>query len=322
MPSPNEPYNVKISAEPEASAVARVVKDHFAAQVVSLTRGGPSGAAVLVLPKEAQVIGLKPLLDAYLPTPERRTGTAHLVTLESFIAHVLRNKDSGSVIFADPNPKAPSMTAIFDYNLAGPAAMEGSEEGNPARHGHHRAAYAFPLSEEWKAWTAQNDQPMTQAGFAAFLENRIADVSEFIPDKVGETARAFFQKVGLGVAVAGPNRLLQLSRDFAVHADEKVRSAINLQTGETTIQYEAAHVDQQGAPLQVPGAFLIGMPVFKGGAPYEVAARLRYRKDGPTIKWSYQLYRTDLIFDHAFAEAFNEAATKTGLPLFQGTPEA
>jgi hypothetical protein len=235
---------------------------------------------------------------------------------------VNRNKDTGSVIFADPNPKAPGMTAIFDYNLAGPSRVEGKPDVNTARFGTHRAAYAFPLSEEWKAWTAQNDQPMTQAQFAAFLENRIADVSEFAPDKVGETARTFFQKVGLDVGVASPQRLLQLSRDFAVHAEEKVRTAVNLHTGEADDPVRGCARRRAGRPD--PGAWRVpsGLPVFKGGAPYEVAARLRYRKDGPTIKWSYQLYRTDLIFDHAFAEAFNEAVAKTSLPLFQGTPEA
>jgi hypothetical protein len=203
------------------------------------------------------------------------------------------------------------MLAIYDYN----------HEDGEARFGEHRAAYAFPLSEEWKAWTAKNETPMSQVEFAAFLENRIADVSEFIPEKTGEVARAFFQKIGIDVGVAAPARLLQLSRDFSVHADEKVRTAVNLNTGETVVHYEAAHVDEQGAPVKVPGAFLLALPVFKSGAPYEVAARLRYRKDGPSIKWSYQLYRTDLIFDHAFAEAFTAASDKTGLPLFQGSPE-
>jgi uncharacterized protein YfdQ (DUF2303 family) len=299
----------------EAQAVAEIVNDSTEPRTIFVRTVDGEVPAAFVVAKGVQVIDAKPHLDKYRTAPERRIGTSRLLELVSFIAIVNRFKDADSILFADSDPKKPSITGIFDYHPAGP-------DHRKARFGQHRAIYNFPLSEEWKAWTAKDGQPMNQGEFAAFLEDRIADVAEPNPEKMGDTARAFAQKLGLDVGFVFPARLLQLSRDFAVHANEKVRTAINLATGEAQIQYEAEHVDQQGTPLKIPGAFLLGLPVFKGGQPFEVAARLRYRVASGQISWWFNLYRIDLINDFAFKEAFDQAKRETGLPLLVGTPES
>lgn len=309
--------------EEAVTTVERIVAKAHGAEMRSLR--GPDeegGIQIIAVQPNVSLKSIKPFLDEYLKAPDRRTGTARLLTLESFIEHALRHKDADSVVFANNDVKAPSLTCVYDYNLQGPSRDSLGAAKSVARFGTHRASYAFPLSEEWKAWTAKDGQPMAQAEFAAFLEDRIADVAEPLTEKMGATARDFFQRVGVGVQVATPQRLLALSREFSVHSEENVRQAVNLQTGETVVQYEAKHVDEQAAPVKVPGAFLLALPVFKAGAPYEVAARLRYRVSAGRITWFYTLYRIDLIFDHAFTEAFTRVEEETGLPLFQGSPEA
>ncbi len=72
----------------------------------------------------------------------------------------------------------------------------------------------------------------------------------------------------------------------------------------------------------MPGAFLVAIPVFKGGAPYQIPARLRYRVREKSITWFYELHGVDRVFDHAFSEACAKAANDTGLPLFLGAPES
>lgn len=269
--------------------------------------------AVLAVPDGVEVVSIKPFLDEYLEAPERRKGTARLGTLASFLGLVHRFKDLDSALFANPDgtnhPPRPTLTCVFDYNREGPT-------GAP-RFGQHRAVYEFPVSDEWKAWLGLNGKPMAQAQFAAFLEDRIADVAA--PTSPGALAQEFAQK--LLVSFAGPSRLIELSRGLSIRVDQTVRNAQNLQTGEAQVQFVAQHTNENGQPLNVPGAFLLNVPVFRGGALYEIPARLRYRVKEGAITWFYELYRADRIFDHAFDEACEEAQENTELSLFVGTPE-
>ncbi|TIP21885.1 MAG: DUF2303 family protein, partial [Mesorhizobium sp.] len=73
------------------------------------------------------------------------------------------------VIFADADWRNPSFTAVIDYHE--------DVSGGLAAFGKHRIQYAFPLSEEWKKWIEMNGEPMKQAEFAYFLEDRVAELS-------------------------------------------------------------------------------------------------------------------------------------------------
>lgn len=326
----------------------------FHLQHLSVSEPGLPVTAIpfLVAPSSAGPVvkGLRDIIDQWRTHPMRRRGTAQLQDLASFISHVARFQDAGSAIFADgSDPSHPVMLAVLDYHEAvnrtaqSPALLTEQEaaidldEPRP-RFGIHRARYAFPLSDEWKAWTAQDGKPMTQAAFAEFLEDRLGDVlAPPTEEEVAEAARAALdartEAGGMGAAnmmelahmlggrFASPAKLLDLSRGLAVHNAEKAKSAVNLSSGEVQIQYEAAHQAEGGGPIQVPNLFMIGVPVFRAGAPYRIAVRLRYRLRDGTVSWHYQLYRLDLVFDHAFREAADEARMRTGLPLFFGTPE-
>jgi hypothetical protein len=252
------------------------------------------------------------LFDEYQTAPRFRGGEAELTNIDSLIEHVNRFKDADSALFAWDSRESPSITAVLNYNRAGAEAAP--------RWGHHRSNHAFPLSDEWQAWTKTDGQIFRMAEFAAFLEDRIIDVLEVIPgeDSLPEDLQRFINICGGKVAT--PNRLVELSRGLHVNENSVVKEAINLASGEGQIVFEAAHTDGQGMPLQVPGLFLIGIPVFKHGPIYRLAARLRYRKEGG-IKFWFELWRADRAFDHAFAEACERVRVETELPLLFGRPE-
>lgn len=292
-------------------------------------------AQVLALPQNLRLESIKKFLDEYRTTPERKKGTAKAGDLASLIGLANRFKDEYSAIFARPGKlateadataAAPVIEVVFNYNepttvgvpVGGSLdqALE-SHAGGP-RFGDHRAIYAFPFSEEWKAWNLQNAKPMTQELFAMFLEDHIADVAS--PNGApSELSAFFFEK--LGVDFATPARLIELSRGLTVHVGQKVRNAKNLASGEAQLQFVEEHQDAAGGELKVPGAFLLAIPVFQFDAPYHVAVRLRYRVAGGNIVWLFELHRADRIFDHAFKEACDKAKKDTGLPLFIGSPE-
>jgi uncharacterized protein YfdQ (DUF2303 family) len=247
--------------------------------------------------------------DEYREKPRRRVGTANLADLSSLIDHVNRFKDPDSLIFADTDREHPSMTAVLDYNRQGAA-------GDP-RFGQHRSRYAFPVSDAWKSWTGASGEGMDQATFAEFIETHLVDAIE--PSLASESAKQFAEKNG--VTFATPSRLLELSRGLSFSVGHKIAQTINLQSGEKQIQFTEEHSDQSGAPLKVPGAFIVGIPVFRADVRYQVCVRLRYRKNGGGLTWFMELWRHDEVFDAAILQACEVVKAGTGLPLLVGTPE-
>lgn len=247
--------------------------------------------------------------DEYRPNPRRRKGVAVLGDLDSLIAHINRFKDGDSVVFADNKREQPTITAVLDYHKAG-------GDGIP-RFAGHRSHYKFPVSPEWQTWTAANGKEMSQGAFAEFVEAHIVDVIEYSPECL--SAKTFSDKCG--VAFASPAQVMELSRGLAVNVEAKLATALNLQNGIKQIQFSESHTGENGAPLKVPGAFLIGIPVFRGEARYQVCVRLRYRKQGPSLNWIMDLWRHDEVFDAAIRGACDRVQEKTELPLLYGSPE-
>lgn len=247
--------------------------------------------------------------DEYRTKPVARKGMARLGDLASLIEHINRFKDADSVVFANTDRTAPTITAVLDYHCAGP-------KGDP-RFGTHRSHYAFPMSDEWKSWTGASGRAMSQADFAEFVETHIVDVIEYLPEF--KSAAMFAEKCGLTFAT--PAQVMELSRGLSVNVEGKLAAAINLQNGVKQIQFSESHTGENGAPLKVPGAFLVGIPVLRGEARYQVCVRLRYRKQGASLIWIMELWRHDEVFDAAILDACEKVKAATGLPLLVGTPE-
>lgn len=322
----------------EAQALADIIKGNFEPKLIDITDPRDKGVGkipVLQAPQGLQLTGVKKFLDEYLPQPERRKGTVIATSLDSFLAVVARFKDAQSVIFANADRSAPSLTAVFNYNEAGGEADQ--PEDMLARWGDHRAKYAFPLSDEWKVWTAVNGKELNQLGFAVFIEDHINDVlypsSSLLGsisdaatggdfgDKTPDEQLAAFAKL-MGGKFALPQDLVKLSQGLTVYEGATVKDARNLNTGESSLQFTTEHMDGSGNKLEVPNLFLIGVPVFHNGPAYRIAVKLRYRLKGGSLSWYLQLHRFDKVFDHAFDEACTQATAKSGLPLYQGAPES
>lgn len=293
-----------------------------------------SEAALGVIPKGKQVVDMLPFVDARREHPRRREGQSEHTTLESFLEHNARTRDTQSVIFANDNPAGPSMLAIYDYNEEatvtryvdavgddGKPTYRTEERDGLPRFGKHRARYSMPFADEWLAWSKIAGPTagwLGQLDFAQALEDRGLDVIApgEIPARTAKDAEA------LGITAAGPSQLLNLSRGLLVRADRKVGSAVNLNTGEAKITFEESHAASVGdAPVMVPSGFALSIPVFRDGAAYAMLVRLRYRVEGSQIKWKLALHRPDAALRDAFYDVAKQVREKTGLPLFYGSPE-
>jgi hypothetical protein len=296
-----------------ATEVRKIVEQYLAPVTQTMTEPGTGVEALVQISADGAEAIPRRVFDEYRLAPPTRVGTAELTAIESLIDHVNRFKDADSVLFAVDDRSSPSITGVLDYHRAG-------ADADP-RFGLHRSLFNFPLSDEWKAWTASDGEPFTMGEFAAFLEDRIIDVLDLIPeeDSLPEDMQRFVNTVG--GSIASPSKLIELSVGLKVNERSAVKEAINLSSGEAQVQFVAEHVDDAGQPLRVPGLFLIGIPVFNQGPIYRLAARLRYRKQATGLVFFYQLWRADRTFDHSFREACERVRVETDLPMLFGKPE-
>ena len=295
----------------ETDALVRAALKFAEAETVDLMTGDDDGREVMVVPAGRTVLSLKKFIDEYRTAPERKAGTSELTTIASFVEQVNRSKDPNTVIFADvADRKAPKLIAVFDYNEAGP-------KGGP-RFGKHKALYRYPISDQWRAWTQADLEGMAQVDFAEFIEARIMDVLD--PASTGKTLTAFCAQ--LGITFASPQRLMELSKGLALHADHTLLQNINIASGEMQLAFSENHKDASGAPLKIPGGFAIGIPVFLNGPPYQLPVRLRYRAKDGAVRWTLQPQRVDEVWDDAVTESVNAVHTKTDLVTLFGTPES
>jgi uncharacterized protein YfdQ (DUF2303 family) len=290
-----------------------LVEDYIRPEVRTVVEPGTGIEALAIVTRSGIEAVPAKVFDESRDKPRFRTGTATFFDLDSFIAHVNRFRDSDSIVFANNDRSKPSLLSVLDYHREGsssdPAFLQ------------HRGRFAFPLSDEWKAWNEVNGENMEMVEFAAFLEDRIIDVLPAENINLSGDQRRFVEALGGEQRIASPAKLMELSRGLQVFEHSEVSSAAKLASGESKMTFSSQHVDAQGGELKVPSLFVIAIPVFVNGPTYQVLVRLRYRKVGAKLVFFTELWRTDRVFDHAFDEAIAQVGTDTGLPVLLGEPE-
>ncbi len=284
----------------------------------------PEGVSIPVITKPNGGVEFVPVetLDAYSDGPTFRRGRAVMTSLDSFIAHVNRFGDDDSAVFANEDRSNPSLTAVLDYHGRDTLGTEEQErEHGDYRHLRHRTAFAFPLSDEWKAWHAMNGQKMSMTDFSIFLENNVLDVAEI--EAVPESAKRFVEMNGGPKNIADWSKLTALAKSLAIFENAVVTEAINLASGEGQITIGNAHdTEIAGVKTTVPSMFFIAIPIFREGAVYRLPVRLRYRSTRGGVTFWYELWRSDRAFTDAFHEAVARVDAETEAQVFYGTPEA
>lgn len=274
--------------------------------------GGETG--LVVRKPDGELDTLDPdTFDAWRGKPLRLSAAPTITDLGSLIDYTNRYKDGNSVVFANDDRTAPSITSILDYHL------DGGPRDEAARHGNHRAIFPVPLSDEWKAWTKLNGQQMSMANFAAFLEDHIVDV---LPDgliELSDEQKRFVEALGGRGRIAEPAKLMELATGLQVFTKGELQQAQRLASGEGQLTIRESHTDARGDDLIVPSLFVIAIPVFRNGERYQIMVRLRYRVTGEGLKFFYELWRSDLVFDHAFDEAVSRVRSETSLEVYRGS---
>lgn len=253
-----------------------------------------------------RIIPIKDEIERYRLAPDRIKGTAKVETLESFIELVNRHKSEHSVIFAATSWPNPSLSAVIDYYT--------TDHGTA--HKQHRVNYAFPLTEEFKAWIGQNGKSMEQMAFAEFLEEHAAELAAPMDQERTDYEPLFKERFAL------PIELIELSRHLEVYVGAKVKQGGRVKSGERQIVFETEHMNGAGEPVDIPGIFMISVAPFVDGDVVRIPARIRYRAGQGSVTWFYQLYRWEFWLRSRVQNDLLIAGSDTSLPTFEGSPEA
>lgn len=257
---------------------------------------------VLVTSDDHRVHDLEKILDEHREHPRRARESSVHHTLASLIQHARRHARPESADFCELAGVAPKVTVVYDYQPAQDASRGAWRE--------HRATYAFPPSDAWVRWTGVDGKALSVAAFAQLLEDGIADVRD------PASADANLQLPG--VRYASPAELLTLAEGLSVRVEQVVVDQRRAANGTCTMTFAEAHADEKGEPLKIPGGFLLGIPVFLGGAAYAVPARLRYRVKNRQVEWSVHLHNAETCRRDAITEAAATFSEESGVVTYMG----
>lgn len=229
------------------------------------------------------------------PNPTRKLANVSLTETESYIGYVLRNLNHQHTlgwIEADyPKGKLLFTTIINDHG--------GSLDAPEWRD--HRAIFAPEFSEEWKVWTKNNREAMTQVEFALFIEENLKDIA------------------GVEGLPTG-TQMLAMATDLEITQDSKFKASTRLQSGGTRIEFieddDAATVKR----MEIFQKFAVGLQVFRNGQAYRVDARLRYRQSSGKLVFWYELVRPDITMEDASKDLIAHIREQIPAPFFFGKP--
>lgn len=324
----------------DLSAIFDAAREVHEPGVQTLTPATESAYPVLLAPNGMVLHDLREKIDALRAVPRRARGFSVHTTMESFVAHVLRQKGTNTAAWLGTSPGKAALSVLYNYNDPGPA-RDGSWDG-VARWGDHGARHDFPISQEFAFWQKVSGQDMTQGQFATMLEEHIAELRG--PESAGVRAMDLARLLAAGdedymegvsteaelqakalARIATPSRLIKMARSISMTVENRAEQARD-ESGNVSLVYRAAVTadDQRGAEIKrvaLPSLFIVEVPVIEGGQTYRLPVRLKTTIKGERVAWSVSVHRADAAFDDAVKDAAAKFTADTGVPVFRGTSE-
>jgi uncharacterized protein YfdQ (DUF2303 family) len=233
--------------------------------------------------------------ESVLDVPRRKRATVSLADTDGFIAYLKRHGSlSSATIWCEADYQKGVVAFMGIINDHG--ETEGSQQWRD-----HTAKLVPTKSVEWQRWNGFDRKIMSQLEFAAFIEDNLGDIA---------SAEGF----PTGTA------MLQMATCMEIAQDSTIKSAIRLQSGGVRMEYVEDSNAETVKSMEVFSKFALGLPVFWGGAAYQVEARLKYRLNAGKLSFWYELNRPDKVLEDAAKTLTTTIQSATGFPLFHGNP--
>jgi uncharacterized protein YfdQ (DUF2303 family) len=284
-------------ALPDASSVQQLLA---AGQARGNIIERPGYQPMLLVPEACKLVAVPHAERAPLPDHVRQA--VSFVDAPSFIDYVKQWKRAETVIFAclpGANGQA-EFRAIFDYHT-----RESQGTGHAAARCAHVAVYACPLSEEWETWMGANGTAQAQRDFIDFIEANA-------PDIVSPSAAS----------------LMELAMNFEARTEVNFSSKMDRTTGGRNLNFtENVEAGGRGGAgqIKVPDAMKLRLPVFEGGAAFDVDVRLEWVPRDGRLKVIVHLQRPAQKVREALASIradIEAPETGTGIRVLNGAASA
>lgn len=253
-------------------------------------------------------------LEKDLPAPKRRKVWYQAADLPSFVSLTNRWKTSSAIILVRADYKDNSVSAQMRtvFNPA-PAGADPKAAG----HADDVVDYFFPIGDQIKVWLENNKKPMSQADFAAFLEDNGPDLA-IAPAKTSELDLPSLPQGG--VKFSDPAEVATVARNLQINSTESYTAANKLESGEMELSFSVQHTSTTAkgkGKVIVPPWFLIRVPAFQDDQPRFFAVRLRYRAQSGSVVFFYELWRPADVFRKTVDINAEATVKETELPLYR-----
>lgn len=222
-------------------------------------------------------------LERFLPDPRRQRGYTELHDTSSFSRFVAGEGSSKTKLFASKERN--NFAAVFN-----PGTHDDPDFGD---HGCH---LTLEFSRQWKAWSTIHRNWSGQSAFAEFLQDHLEDVVE--------------------PAAAD---LLMVATNLQAKTKANFKSGINLHNGAIQFEYDEQVEAKGKGVIEVPETFVIGIPVYDGGAAYKLQVRLRWRiSNEKQLLFRIDIANHNKVVEDAFGVELHKIEEATGLNAFMG----
>lgn len=245
------------------------------------------GARHLVTPPGYQLHDITAAVEKSLPTPSRKAGTAHLKDVPSLLVY-LKDQAATATAYVYANTDARSITAVFNDQRAGAGWRD------------HRASFRATFTPEFETWLKNDRVQKSQTEFAEFVEDNLTDL----------------------IGAEGTD-LLKVATTMQAKTNIAFQSSKRLDNGQTVLSYTEAidaRAGEQGN-LTIPKTFTLGVRIFKSDTDgFKLTARLKYRLNGSSVKFWYELERPERAIETAF-NAYVAQLSESGYRVLQGVAD-
>jgi len=277
-------------APTEAENIAQTLARELPSPGILRTDPDRPEVMTVAVPKGFEVKELD--FEKHLPAPRRTKATATLTDATSYCDYVKRHRTPPTVTWCEFNPQtyALKFTGVIDEHARG---LPGWRE--------HKALFEPDMSAEWKAWNGKNRGVMSQVEFAEWIEAHADDITtvEGLPTS---------------------QEMLNMATNFVAKQDNVLKSAVRLQSGGVNLVYVQDADTGTTESMKIFEKFGIGIPVFHGGAAWQITCRLKYRIQQGKVVFFFDMIRPDTVHKAASLELIEQVRGLLGdTPLLMGT---
>lgn len=235
-------------------------------------------------------------VEEMLQRPIRKRSKVTTTDTGSFIFYTQKHGQDGlTVIYADIDAEASK------FNLVAVLDDHGTDVSN-TQWRDHRCQFEPEQAVEWGRWIGKNKAVFSQADFATWLEDNLADIATVPNMPTGAD-------------------ILQMALGFEANSEKRLRSKINLQNGGVRFEFVEDEDKETRTSMEFFQRFTLGLPVFDGSTDaYPLEVRLKYREKEGKVSFWYELIRPDRVFKNAVKDELTRIKEETGFPVVAGKP--